>query len=411
MPHHPRAPQPFDEKHRDIARAATALQHCLNVALTEVVVGEPGARSLARRLGIDKMRGSQAMRIASGTDAADILSAMPGERGAKTLIESLKVAGAHASTIGALERAVADLQGIIASLNASPLHLSAMAASGRDSEAQERQLAKAQRLHFESGAALRGEMADAIVVTWFVTRSKHDPSLITLASLDMTAGFRTLRWLGPRLVHRGVSVDSTREAGDWSAIDLIQRNPIPSLVAAASTADLGPGVVEGKATPTGTLVLADPDAHPSRVLTLTFADLLEAVGPFHATPGHRTGELSSQIPFPVRHLYFDVMLDRTLPGVEPLGALFYSATQGVEYGEFADLQRFHGKVDADFVRSTALPAASKVDRERHASMLAHGAAMVGRPLEAFRCFRMHIAYPPSQSRAVVRWNLPAASDT
>lgn len=161
----PRATPAFDEKHRDIARAAAALQRCLNLALTEVVVGERGARSIARRLGIDKMLGSQAMRIASGTDAADILSAMPGGRGAKTLIESLKVAGAHPSTIAALERAIADLQGIIASLNVSPLQLSAMAASGRDSEAQERQLAKAQKLYFESGAALRGEMADAIVVS------------------------------------------------------------------------------------------------------------------------------------------------------------------------------------------------------------------------------------------------------
>ena len=84
-------------------------------------------------------------------------------------------------------------------------------------------------------------------------------------------------------------------------------------------------------------------------------------------------------------------------------------TQDFEYGEVAVLQRSHGTIETDFTRTTTLPATAKVDPELHARRPAHGAAMVGRPLDAFRCFRMHIAYPPSQSRAVVRWNLPAAS--
>lgn len=411
MPQKPANTPTFQEKHRDLAKAAESLRSALNDALSGVLVGERGTRSLGRRLGIDKMLASQALRIAAATDAPDILSALPGERGTRTLVDGLKRAGASAAAVAAIESALAELHRNLRNLDASSLQVSAMAAGGRDAAAQQRHLAKMQKLQFESGVALRGEVADAMVVSWFVAPSRRDPSLVTLASLDMTVAFRTLRWLGPRLVHRGVSVDHDREAGDWSAIDRMQRNPIPSLVASASTPDLGPGVVEAKEGSTGTLVLADPDAHPSRSLTLTFAELLEAVGPFHATPAHRTGELSSQIPFPIRQLWFDVLLDRTLPPIEPTAALFFSATQGVEYGEFAELQRFHGKIESGFTRTTALPATAKVDRELHERMLAHGAAMVGRPLDAFRCFRMHIDFPPSQSRAVVRWNLPAAEAT
>lgn len=404
----PSRPLTFEEKHREIAQAAKSLQRALQAALSEVLVGEPGSRSLGRRLGIDKMLASQALRITAASDAPDILSVLPGERGTRTLIEGFQRAGASEATVATIERAVADLQRAFRQVNASPLQVSALAAGARDSTVHDRHLAKMQKLHFESGVALRGEVADAFVVAWFVVPSRRDPSLVSLASLDMTVGRRTTRWLGPRIVHRGISVDPNAEAGEWSAVDRMRGNPIPSLVASASTPDLGPGIVEAMKGPTGTLVLADPDAHPSRELTLTFAELLEAAGPFHATPTQRTGELSSQVPIPIRQLWFDVLLDRTLPPIEPTAALFFSATLGIEYGEFADLRRFYGKIDAGFMSTTALPASSKVDPQLHAQMLAHGAAMVDRPLDAFRCFRMHIAYPPSPTRAVVRWNLPAA---
>lgn len=44
-------------------------------------------------------------------------------------------------------------------------------------------------------------------------------------------------------------------------------------------------------------------------------------------------------------------------------------------------------------------------------MLEHGAALIDRPLDAFRCFRMQIAYPPTFTRAVVKWLLPEAPES
>jgi hypothetical protein len=127
-----------------------------------------------------------------------------------------------------------------------------------------------------------------------------------------------------------------------------------------------------------------------------------------ATPGHRTGEVSVQVACPGRHLYLDVLFDETLPPVEPSAALYFAPTHGVEYGEHAELRRFTGKVEAHFARSTALPAAAKVDPRKHAALLEHAAGLIDRPLEAFRCFRMHVDYPPIATRASVRWLLPTA---
>ena len=54
-----------------------------------------------------------------------------------------------------------------------------------------------------------------------------------------------------------------RTSLDWSRIDASEEaNPIPSLVPAASSPDLGRDVVEVVAKETVTLVLADPDLHP-----------------------------------------------------------------------------------------------------------------------------------------------------
>ena len=49
-----------------------------------------------------------------------------------------------------------------------------------------------------------------------------------------------------------------------------------------------------------------------------------------------------------------------------------------------------------------------MDPRKHAALLEHAAGLIDRPLEAFRCFRMQIAYPPIATRAVVRWLLPTA---
>ena len=397
---------PFARKHREVSEAAQTLQEALRAAFAELLDGDVGGRSVARRLGLDKMLGWKAHRIATAPDPATIIAALPGERGTNLLVEALARAGVSNDAVETVASALKTLREIFEQTDASRKEIAAIAAGGLDSDAQRRHQRDMQKSHFESAVALRGEVLHAHLSTWFVAPARANPAMVSLVSVDMQHGFRTIRPLGPRLVHRGTAVDREAESGDWARIDVTADNPIPSLVPAASTPDLEADAVEVRSGPSGMLVLADPDAHAGESLTLTFAELIESIGPWHATPGHRSAELSTQVATPMRHLFFDVLFDETLAAVEPAGAMYFTASYGVEYGEHAELRRFTGEIEARFVRTPKLPATAKVDPEKHAAMLKHGAAMIGRPLAAFRCFRMHIEYPPSYTRAVVRWLLP-----
>jgi hypothetical protein len=399
-------PLTFAEKHREISELATRLQESMRQALSEILPGDVGVRSIGRRLGVDKMLGSQALRIATSPDPAVIVDALPGDRGMKSLLEALAKQEVSSDATTAVSEAWTTLRAYFERHGVSAREISSIASGGLDSEAQRRHFAKMQKLQFESSVAIRGEVLNAHVSAWLVTRSSGDPTQVTLVNATMLDGFRTIRPLGPRLVHRGVAVDRDAEAGEWHRIDEMGRNEIPSFIPAASTSDLGTNTLQVRSTPTSTMVLADPDAHPASSLTLSFANLIESIGPLHATPGNRTGELSTQLSFPMRHLYLDILFAEDLPPAEPTGALYFTPTYGVEYGEQAELRRFTGKIDAKFVRSTRLPVAAGVDPEKHAAMLEHATSLVDRPLTSFRCFRLHIAYPPSFTRAVVRWMLP-----
>lgn len=402
---HPSEPS-FVQKHRELSTAAMSLQQAIEKALAEVMPHESGARSVGRRLGVDKNLGWQAFRIATSPDAATVMAALPGTRGMATLVQALEKHEVSRSAIEGVVAADATVRAIFERLGSTAREITAIASGGLDTDAQRRHFAKMQKLQFESSVAIRGEVLNAQVSTWFVTPAKDDPSMITLVSGSMLDGFRTIRPLGPRLVYRGTAVDRAAEAGDWSRIDRGRDNTIPSLVPEASTQNLGPNTIQVRTLPHGTAVLADPDEHPERSLSLTFVDLIEAIASMHASAESRTGEVSCQIAMPVRNLYFDVMFDERLPHAEPTGALYFSATHGLEYGEHAELRRFTGKVEGRFVRSKSLPASSKIDPAKHAAMLDHATALIDRPLDAFKCFRVHIAYPPTFTRAVVRWLLP-----
>ena len=396
----------FVQKYHEISEAAMHLQQALQRAVNELLPGEPGARSLGRRLMVGKNLGWQAFRIATAPDAATVLAALPGVQGMGNLAAAMQKQGLATDTLEGVITADATLREIFDRYDMTAREVTAIATGGLDSDAQQRHFAKMQKLQFESSVAIRGEVLNAYLNTWFVTPAEDDPSMITLVSCEMLDGFRTIRSLGPRLVHRGVGVDRTAEAGDWSGIDGNRDHPIPALVPQASAPNLGPNTIQVRRLPHGTAVLADPDEHPDRSLTLTFAHLIEAIGPIHASAESRTGQLSCQLVMPIRNLYFDVMFDERLPHAEPTAALYFSATHGLEYGEHAELRRFTGKVEGRFVRHKSLPASSKIDPAKHAAMLDHATALIDRPLDAFRCFRVHIAYPPTFTRAVVRWLLP-----
>lgn len=401
----------FAEKYREVSQAALELQSTLQSSLASILPRETSSRGIARRLSLAKMLGWQTQRLVTAPDVPTILSALPGKRGMASLIEAIEREGPSAGSIEAIRKADAALRTLFDRQAASSREIRAIAAGGLDSKAQQRTLARMLKTHFETAVAIRGEVAASQVSTWFVMPSKGNPSMANLVSLSHMHGLRSIRPRGPHIVFRGTSSAAGVATGDYSSIEIGTSTALSDLtgdriVPAASSPALDQCGLVCKSTPQGRFVVADPDQHPDGVLTLGFAGLLEDVGSLYRSPTGRTGEVAAQIATPTRHFCLNVMFDKSMPAVDPAAALYFAPAFGVEHGEHAELRRFTGEIDAGFVRSPALPKSSGVDPEKHLALLEHGARLVDRSLGDFRCYRMQIAYPPTFTRAVVRWLLP-----
>jgi hypothetical protein len=400
-------PKPqFAEKHREISEAAGALQLALRDAIGEILPAEFSSRSLARGLGLDKSLGWQAHRIALSADPAAVLSALPGERGVSLLLEALANRGASEASVARVRAAAGALRAIVKRSGASTRELRAIAAGGLDSDAQRKHLARAQKSQFESSVAIRGESVETQVGTYLVVPSKRDPSLITLVALYFVAGHKTVRPLGPRIVYRGVTSYPDHAAWERQKSNEFDLERFPALVPAASSPRLDRAGLEVKKTQNGWFVLADPDQHPAKSLTLGFCETIEEIGSVHRTEGDRFGELAMQVSSPLRDAYVDVLFDKSLPTVEPSPAMYFAAINGLEHGEYRELRRFSGEFHGGFVDSPRVSMHSRPDAARYAKLLAHGASLVGRKPGDFRCYRAHMLHPPMLTRAVVRWLLP-----
>lgn len=396
----------FAAKHEEISRAALGIQSAFRRLIQSILPHEPSGRSLARAFGLDKTLGWQVHRVATATDAATVLAALPGRRGVAIFLEAVGARAADPALVDEARRSVEALAAAAERLGVHPREMRAIAAGGLDTAARRRQLERMLAIHHDSAVAIRGEVASTAADAWFVAPSKADPSLATLGALHFIAGLRTLRPLGPRAVYRGAS--TFRSLEDWerqrqSPADALR---VPWIVPEASSPRLDLGGIEMRHTPNGCLVVADPDRHPDKALTLGFAELIEGIGSLYRTGTDTIGEVSSQLAMPKRHFSLDVLFHRSLPEVEPNPAMYFGASLGAEHGEHRELRRFAGEVEGKFVRSPRVPGLSAPDSARHAHLLAYGARMVGFPLEEFRVFRMRMAHPPAMTRAVVRWLLP-----
>jgi hypothetical protein len=178
------------------------------------------------------------------------------------------------------------------------------------------------------------------------------------------------------------------------------------MVTEACSPKIGQDMVEMLETPNGFLVTADPDLHPTRRLTLGFADLIEGIGSLYETETDREAELSMQLVMSMKRLQIDIFLHESLPPIEPQLALYFVGGLGLEHGKHRELRRVAGEFEGRFIRSPGTSIAAQVDGDRYLKLLEHGAEIAGHPLDAFRCFRIPIAYPPTYTRAVVRWLLP-----
>ena len=322
------------------------------------------------------------------------------------LVEAFAKSGCDAAIVEALREAAKQLRGALNDTGATAKEIRAIAAGGLDTETQRRHFEQSMKALHESTVAVRGEVESSEAAAWFVMPAREDPSLASLLSLFPITELRTLRPLGPRPIYKGVSTFRGKDAWERLKRDRSDRSRIPWMVTEACSPKIGQDMVEMLETPNGFLVTADPDLHPTRRLTLGFADLIEGIGSLYETETDREAELSMQLVMSMKRLQIDIFLHESLPPIEPQLALYFVGGLGLEHGKHRELRRVAGEFEGRFIRSPGTSIAAQVDGDRYLKLLEHGAEIAGHPLDAFRCFRIPIAYPPTYTRAVVRWLLP-----
>ncbi len=396
----------FAAKHEEISKAASGVQEAFRRLVGSLLPHEPSGRSFARAFGLDKTLGWQIHRVATAPDAATVLAAMPGRRGVAIFLEAVGTREADPALVDGARRAVESLEEVSRRLGVSPREMRAIAAGGLDSEAQRQHLAKALKSQYDSSVVIRGECVSTLAVTYLVVPSRRDPTLVTLVVMAFQAGLRTVRPLGPRVVYRGVT--SWRDHAAWESQDM---NPedlgrFPALVPAACSDRIERAGLRTERTGDGWFVLADPDLHPAKSLTLGFCETIEEIGSVHATLSSRAAELSMLVAAPTRHVVLEVLFERSLPHVEPNPAIFFGSINRTERVDYRELRRFGGDFRGGFTSSPRPPIASREDADRYAKLLSHGMSLVGRTVDDFHCYRAHMPYPPTMTEAVVRWILP-----
>lgn len=402
---HREPPASFAAKHQEVSREAVRIQAAFRRGLEAVFPHESSGRSLARGLGLDKTLGWRVQRVANATDAATVLAALPGHRGVNLFLASLAARKADPAVLAEIRAAVAAFAGAADRAGVHPREMAAIAAGGLDSRDERKAMARTLKAHHELSVRIRGEFETLRVSAWLVVPSATDATMTSLAVLSLVSGLRTIRPLGPRPVFRPVRTWRGAEEAKPAGRSGGKCPEIPWLVRPASTPDLGPGTVAVELAERGPVVIADPELHASKSLTLGFAETLEDVGPLYQTPTDATGEISLSLLAPTRQAMVDVLFHESIPPVLPSASLYFTA----ETRQLRELNRFPGEIEGRFVRSTHLPASAGADGERYDRLLAHGAQLVGRRLDEFRCYRVQLMHPPAYTRLTVRWLLPEAT--
>ena len=404
MPHRD-VPASFAAKHEEVSRATLRIQEAFRKGLQAVLPHDLSGRSVARGLGLDKTLGWRAHRVASATDAATVLSGLPGRRATELLIAALAHRGAEEATLAEIRESVAALAAAAERAGVHPREMRAIAAGGLDSAAERKAMARNLKAHHELSVSIRGEFETLRVGAWLMVPSAAKPSMATLANLQFIGGLRTVRPLGARPVFRPAGLWRGSDEPAPAGRSREKNRAIPWLVPAASSPDLRPGVLALQETPNASIVFADPELHESKSLTLGFAEILEGAGPLERTPHEATGEVAVSLFVPTRQVMIDLLVHESLPPIDPTPSLHFA----VETRQLRELCRFPGEIEGRFVRSTHLPASAGADGELYERLLAHGARLVGRRLDEFRCYRVQMMHPPAYTRLTVRWLLPEAA--
>jgi len=396
---------------REGSQAASRLAKILRRAFDEGCPGGYGVRSLARRLGITPTLATAAVRVVRAPDPISVLSAMPGSRGRRSLVEAIRGSGLDAATIEAVVAAMASLEATLEGRGYDYETLRAFAAERSDPAAARAYGTRGRKAAFESMAHVWGARARGLVTCSVITPSEDGVHCDDVGA-QFFIGLERLRpgppmgicW--PRMVAR--PGEAYRTEDDASS-------PLSGTASSPLVEELGSPDLEAteiQLHPRGAVVFGIPNAGRDGTIDVCPASRMDAIGPMRSDDPEDAAEVNMNVVLPVADLVFDLWFDRDLPrGGDPVAALYNRGLRDRDHPDDREARRvpLHETVTAPR-RPLALPRPLEDVDERYGMLISRLARVHGREPRDLVCHRLHMRYPPVHGAIVLRWRLASEED-
>lgn len=396
---------PYPEVLREAARAASDCAHRIREAIAAIAPGDPGIRSLGRRLGVTTALATALLRIVHSADPIASLTAMPGKRG-RIAILSAFARCLPAPATQQLRESFAAIEAVLEGHDRETLR--AILAGARDDAETRREVRLARRSAYEASRYIYGVHAQGMLCAQWIAPSS-DGMLCDLVGGQIFAGVERIRpgpWINlffaPARYRVGESL------GRGHAFLPIDDSPHPPIVADLSSPDLRTGEVRCAEVPNASAVQFGQAAPDRRApIDLCCAIRLDRFAPMHREEDDDAGEMTVGVHFPMKRAVVEVWMHHALArGGEP-SAMFHSL--GFKTGQRVDWRDDLRLPFAEQAEAIADPFKLPRDLERvskaHRALAERACALRGHTVKDYRCFRIDLPHPLMHSTATIRWRL------
>ncbi len=380
---------------------------------------DSGPRSWGRRLGIDKDLAWKAYRIAQSTDAAGVLSVLPGAKGLELLAKAIEKTDCPAALLERFGRERDALKAQLAKAGLDRETLCAIAAGGLDGPA-ERSIRQRTRAAARRAAALMwGVEAEAGLPTFLVAPSRK-PGLVDLAFVNLVEGFRRLRPGQPWCVCAPIFSFET-EPGDFEANrhdesaphapesgrHLVAEDPLEPIVSELTDPVARREIHRHPSGLTRALYYHGEGVPPSHRMRLAWGEVASAVGSMDALKPDDLAAVHVAMHLPVSVTYFGVLFHQEVRrGSDPNAALFATLDSTGRRRAFEEPLRL--PIDAEVLPMAfgETPRRMSAARSAYGDLLRLAAKALGHSAKDFNAgFRISVKNPPQLSTLSLRWRL------
>jgi len=391
-----------------IERATSAFRDSLRSALEQIVpAGGDGARAIGRLLGTSRSTGWRCWRIAYSSDLAEILAALPGPRGLRSMLDGLRSTAVDPTRIESIEAAWSALAKAMRECRFDHASIRSLSASIRESAYSDVQASRLRHTAFRANAATFGIRTRLCFAAQLFVPSGDS---IDLAATILHRGVMPLRPIDPVRIHTGIAPGSgplTVPLGRPFTGD--PRNA-PLIEDACTPGTIGHAIVVSPEFP-GEVDL-EPAAFTGTPIDVAIGETLHAIGSPWATRG-RDGSIDAEtfmsmpIGVPTETLAMLVGIHRSLPIWRDFTL---TARAAIVTKSSADPDGRGTPVSIDgSIESIPMPRPPRDHEDALGpitTMLERGAEAMGTSLDDFEFVLATVRFPLLASTIALRWRRP-----